>query len=198
MNKLDIVIIFAYLICLMIFGVVLGKTNKSQEDYFLAKRKLPWYAVGLSIMATMLSASSFIAGPGWAYTSGLGPFVVNMTVPLAAFFVLYTMVPVYYHLKVTSVYEYVGKRFGYKTRLICVLGFIINSLIQVSSFVFIPALIIQTLTGWNIIYIVVGIVLISIFYTITGCIKGVVLSDTLQMILMWIGLFVILFIILKE
>lgn len=177
---IDIVVIILYLIGMLVIGYVSGKDNETQEDYLLAGRSMPWLPISLSITATMISANALIGGPGWAYTSGMKPFMVNITVPLAVFFAVYVTAPVIYHLRVTSIYEYMEFRLGGFTRNLTVAQFFINSLIQVSSMVFIPSLILQTITGWSIVVIVPIIVLISIIYTLLGGIKAVIWTDTVQ------------------
>ena len=177
MSWIDAGIIIVYLIAMLVIGFVVGKDNASQEDYFLAGRSMPWLPVALSVAATMISANSFIGGPGWAYTEGLMPFMQNITVPLACFLAVFIAVPVFYHLRVSSVYEYMELRMGKFTRLLTVAQFFINSLIQVSSMVYIPALIIQTITGWSLNVIVPLTVLCAIIYTVAGGIKAVIWTD---------------------
>lgn len=193
MASLDILIVVVYMIAMMVMGFVLGRENKTNEDYFLAGRSMSWFPVALSVAATMISANSFIGGPGWAYTDGIEPFMQNITVPLACFFAVTITVPVFYHLRVSSVYEYMELRLGSWSRNLAVAQFFINSLIQVSSMVFVPALIIQTITGWELHIVVPVIVLCAITYTITGGIKAVIWTDAIQMIVLWTGILVILF-----
>ncbi len=193
MASLDILIVVVYMIAMMVMGFVLGRENKTSEDYFLAGRSMSWFPVALSVAATMISANSFIGGPGWAYTDGIEPFMQNITVPLACFFAVTITVPVFYHLRVSSVYEYMELRLGSWSRNLAVAQFFINSLIQVSSMVFVPALIIQTITGWELHIVVPVIVLCAITYTITGGIKAVIWTDAIQMIVLWTGILVILF-----
>ena len=140
MSAIDIGIVVVYLIAMEAIGFFVGRSNKTQEDYFLAGRSMPWLPVALSVAATMISANSFIGGPGWAYTDGLEPFMQNITVPLACFIAVTVTVPMFYHLKVSSIYEYMELRLGGFTRNLAVIQFFINSLIQVSSMVFIPPL----------------------------------------------------------
>ena len=161
----DIIVFATYLIGMIAIGYFSGKGNKTQEDYLLAGRDMPWFPIALSVSATMISANSFVGGPGWAYGSGIAPFMVNITVPLAVFFAVYVTTPVIYHLKVTSVYEYMEYRLGGYSRNLTVAQFFINSLIQVSSMVFVPALILQKITGWELNLIVPIIVIVAIIYT---------------------------------
>lgn len=185
---IDAAIIFIYLMGMLVLGFIMGKTNKTQEDYFVAKRSLPWLPIGLSIAATMISCNSFVGGPGWGYHSGLLPFMQNMTVPLALFISTTIFVPMLYDLKLTSVYEYIELRLGPKTRMAAVLGFILNSLIQVSSMVFVPSLVLQRFMGVSINIIIPVIVVIAVVYTMAGGIKAVIWTDAIQILVIWGGL----------
>lgn len=197
MSKVDFTIVIFYMIGMIFIGYRLGKKNETQEDYFLAGRSMPWLPVGLSVAATMISANGFVGGPGWAYSSGIGPFMVNITVPLAIMAALYTFIPVFYNLKLTSVYEYAEKRLGVYSRTLTVLGFLINSLIQVSSMVYIPALIINKFTNFDIKISVIIIVVVAIVYTLLGGIKAVIWTDATQMGILWGGLIFAFIFILK-
>ncbi|MFO7886790.1 MAG: sodium/solute symporter [Eubacteriales bacterium] len=184
----DIIVFATYLIGMIAIGYFSGKGNKTQEDYLLAGRDMPWFPIALSVSATMISANSFVGGPGWAYGSGIAPFMVNITVPLAVFFAVYVTTPVIYHLKVTSVYEYMEYRLGGYSRNLTVAQFFINSLIQVSSMVFVPALILQKITGWELNLIVPIIVIVAIIYTLLGGIRAVIWTDTVQSLVLWAGI----------
>ena len=197
LSILDTGIIIVYLISMIIMGYTLGKGNKTSNDYFLANRAMPWLPVGFSVAATMISANGFVGGPGWAYQDGIRPYMVNIGVPLAIFFVMLTSMPIIYHLRITSVYEYVEMRLGVRTRVLTVVGFLSNSIIQISSMVFIPALILRTFTGWKLEVIVPVIVLVAILYTLLGGIKAVIWTDLIQMLVLWGGLFVAIAIILN-
>lgn len=188
MSIIDFSIVVIYMLVMLMMGYFLGKENKDQDDYFLAGRSMPWIPVALSVAATMISANSFIGAPGWAYLSGIGPFMVNITVPLAIMMALYTTIPIFYNLKLTSVYEYAEKRLGPISRTLTVFGFLLNSLIQVSSMVYIPALIVSKFTNFDIKISVVIIVFIAIIYTLLGGIKAVIWTDAIQMVILWGGL----------
>ncbi|MFT5874922.1 MAG: SSS family solute:Na+ symporter [Clostridium sp.] len=197
-STIDCTIIVVYILGMLVIGYFVGKGNKTQEDYFLAGRSMPWLPIAISVAATMISANSFIGAPGWAYGSGITPFMVNITVPLAIFFAIYVTIPVMYQLKITTVYQYMEYRLGPISRMMTVLQFFINSLIQVSSMVFIPALILQNITGWSLEVIVPLIVIASIIYTLLGGIKAVIWTDVVQTVIIWGGLFLAIIIALKQ
>lgn len=193
LSTVDTIIIVVYLFGMLGIGYWVGKSNENENDYLLAGRSMPWIPIALSVSATMISANAFIGAPGWAYTDGMAPFMVNITVPFAVFVAVFATTPVFYQLKVTSVYEYMEYRLGNITRNLTVAQFFINSLIQASSMVFIPSLILQRITGWPLKVIVPIIVIFTIAYTIMGGIKAVIWTDAVQMIVIWGSMFAIIY-----
>jgi SSS family transporter len=172
---------------ILYLGYALGKTNESEEDYFIASRSLPWYAIGLSVGVTMISANSFIGGPGWGYTGGMMAAMMNITVPLSILFVTYTILPVLYNARVTTIYEYVNLRLGTKSRILNVIIWLCSSLVLMGGFVYTPALVLSTITdiGFNV--WVPIIVILAIVYTAIGGIKAVIWTDAMQAVVLLIG-----------
>lgn len=186
-STIDMLIIVGYMALMLGMGFFLGRDNHNQEDYFLAGRSMPWLPIGLSVAATMISCNSFIGGPGWGYESGLLPFMQNVGVPLSLFIGVTYFIPMLYDLKLTSVYQYIELRLGKKTRMLTVIAFLANSLIQVSSMVFVPALVIQKFTGISINIIIPIVVIVAVIYTLLGGIKAVIWTDAIQMCVIWFG-----------
>ena len=174
MQLIDIIIFGIYIVGILIIGSVVGKSNSSGEEYFSGGRSMPWYAIGLSVGLTMISANTFIGGPGWGYFDGIVGAMVNITVPLAIFFITYTILPIVYHHRVVTVYEYVYQRFGTKTRILNVVAWLIQSLIFVGGFVYTPSLVLEAITGVSMKIWVPLIVLLADNYTGGGGIKDVI------------------------
>ncbi len=147
----DYLVIVVYLSFVLFIGWKSSKGNNTSEDYFMAGRSLAWFPIAMSVAATTISANGFLGGPGWAYTDGLSPYMIQAAIPLAIFFVVYTTLPVCYSLKLTSIYEYIELRLGPRTRLLTVLGFFANAIIQIGSMVFIPSLVISFFTIVNVV-----------------------------------------------
>lgn len=196
-SAIDITIVVVYLLIMLGVGYLSGKNNKTQDDYFLAGHSMPWIPVALSVAATMISANGFIGGPGWAYTSGMAPVMVNITVPLAVCFALSITTPVFYRMKVTSVYEYMGKRMGKYTRALTILQFFINSIIQISSMIYIPVLIFQKITGISFYVLVPFVVITALLYTLMGGIKAVIWTDSIQMVVVIGSVILIMYMAVK-
>lgn len=192
MSAIDLGIVVIYLLGMLYLGNRLSRSNETQEDYFIAGRSMNWLPVAFSVAATTISANGMVGGPGWSYQSGLSAFMLNMSIPLVLAVISCVFLPFLYHIKVTSCYEYLQIRLGSKSRLLGVIGFLVSALIQVSSMVYIPALIINQLTGWNIYLVLVVIVIIATGYTLLGGIKAVIWTDFIQMIIVWGSMFVII------
>ena len=194
----DYLVIVVYLSFVLFIGWKSSKGNNTSEDYFMAGRSLAWFPIAMSVAATTISANGFLGGPGWAYTDGLSPYMIQAAIPLAIFFVVYTTLPVCYSLKLTSIYEYIELRLGPRTRLLTVLGFFANAIIQIGSMVFIPSLVISFFTGWSMLAVVPLVVLTAIAYTLLGGMKAVIWTDVCQMGIMWFSLAFIVVVIFKN
>ncbi|WLR59100.1 sodium:solute symporter family transporter [Guptibacillus hwajinpoensis] len=198
MSPIDIALLVLYMLGLVYMGFRLSRNIDSQEDYFIGGRSVATLPIALSIAATTVSANGFIGGPGWAYDSGLIAFMLNFSIPLVLAVALSVFLPFFYNLKVTSIYEYIELRLGGISRLLAVVGFVLSNIIQVGSFLFIPALIIQKFTGWSLTTVVPIVVTVSILYTLLGGIKAVIWTDAIQMVVLWGGLLATIGIILAN
>lgn len=198
MSVIDFIIIVIYLGVLLGLGARLNKKNETQDDYFIAGRSMAWLPVALSVAATTISGNGLIGGPGWSYQSGLRAFMQNASIPLVLAIVCSCFLPFLYHIRITSCYEYLQKRFGAVSRTLGAGGFLITALIQVSSMVYIPSLIISQLTGWNIKVVLVIIVIVSTIYTLLGGIKAVIWTDVIQMVVVWGSLIAIVILALRS
>ncbi len=188
MTILDGVILVVYMLAILAMGFLVGRGNESGDDYFNGGHSMPWYALGLSVGLTMISANSFIGGPGWGFADGLMGAMVNITVPISICFVTYTILPVIYDAKVTTVYEYVYKRLGTRSRLLNVVAWLAQSLIFVGGFVYTPSLVLQAVTGIDMDIWIPVIMGLAIVYTVAGGIKAVIWTDMVQGIILGVGL----------
>lgn len=107
-------------------GLWLTKKIHSADDFFSAGRTMPWWAVGLSILATYVSALSLLGGPAWSYTEGLGVALIHINYPLVVLIVVTVFLPYFYASKIPSIYAYVGERFGGAARTLMAAIFLIT------------------------------------------------------------------------
>ena len=116
MHWIDWTIIGLYLTWIIWDGLRMTKHSGELEGYFLASRSLPWWAVGLSVMATQLSAITMIGTTGQGYQSGMGLLQLYYALPIAMIILSVTLVPFFHNARVFTAYEYLEKRFDAKTR----------------------------------------------------------------------------------
>ena len=193
MHFIDILIISVYLIAMVLLGLKFSRENQTSDDYFLASRSLPFFPIALSVIATMVSAASFIGGPGGAYNEGIKYFMINANLPLVIFIASVVFVPFLYNLKVTSCYEYLRKRLGVKVQVLCGIGFLVTSIILTGTMIYGPSMILKALTGWDMAVIIPLLILIAIMYTLLGGIRAVIWSDAIQLVVLWMGIVLCIF-----
>lgn len=181
------IVLLVYFGAMLLLGSRVGKSNTSTESYFLGSRKIPWWAIGLSVMATQCSAVSFIGMPGWGYTSGLMRLTYTFQFPLVMVILMVTFVPFFYNTKVVSIYEYLEKRFGSKSRTFMSVIFLLSRGLQTAVVLFGPALALSMITGLDpkITILIMGV--FSIAYTVFGGIAAVIWTDVVQMFIIWLG-----------
>ncbi len=195
MNSLDYAIVFIYALGFLGLGY-LFKKQKNKEDYFLGGRSFGWFPLSLSVMATQLSAISFMSAPafvGIREGGGLQWLSYEFAVPLAMIFLGTVLIPALYRSGVVSIYEYLEDRFGISTRLLLSLVFQISRAFATAVMIYAVALIIMSVIGipfWQTI-LVIGFV--TLVYSYQGGMKAVVYGDMIQMIILFGGILICLY-----
>ena len=116
LHPIDWLVVVLYFAFIVFVGYRTGRGNKGIEDFFLARRSMPWYAIGLSVMATQASAITLVGTTGQGYVDGMRFIQIYFGMPLAIVILCVTLVPFFYRAKVFTAYEYLEKRFDGKTR----------------------------------------------------------------------------------
>lgn len=178
----------AYLLVMVWMGWYFSRKNKTTDDYFLGGGRIPWWAAGLSIYATMLSAITYLAHPALAYAFDwqvfLGYFTILLMVPIVVSFYL----PFFRKLKVTTAYEYLEKRFNISVRMFGSLSFVLFQLARMGIVVYLPALAIATVVGIDIYLAIIIMGILAILYTYMGGMEAVIWTDVVQVIVLMSGL----------
>ena len=162
----------------------LRKSRSSDiEGYFLANRSLPWWAVGLSVMATQLSAITMIGGTGQGATDGLRFIQFYFGLPIAMVILGVTLVPFLHGAKVFTAYEYLERRFGAPTRSLTAFLFLLSRGLSCGTIIAAPAVVFSAIFGWDLKWSVALIGLPTVAYTAIGGVKAVTWVDVKQMVL---------------
>ena len=196
MKILDWIIVAAYLAYVIWDGIRLTKHSQTAEGYFLANRSLPWWAVGLSVMATQLSAITLVGTTGQAYSDGMRFIQFYYGLPLAMIILCVTVVPFFHRAKVYTAYEYLEKRFDVKTRALTSFFFLISRGLGVGTIISAPSIVLSIVFGWNLIFTIFAIGMSTTVYTVFGGVQAVTWTDVKQMFVIFFGLGVCFVVIL--
>lgn len=198
MKLLDWIIVIAYLGYVIIDGIRMTKHSGSKEGYFLANRSLPWWAVGLSVMATQLSAITLVGTTGQAYSDGMRFIQFYYGLPLAMIILCLTVVPFFSRAQVFTAYEYLEKRFDVKVRSLTSFFFLISRGLGVGTIISAPSIVLSIVFGWNLIFTIFAIGLSTTIYTVFGGVQAVTWTDVKQMFIIFFGLGVCIIMILMS
>src|SRR6187401_577960 len=197
MSNIDWLILVVMLCGIIAYGIYKSRTTRNLDGYFLSNRSMPWYLVLLSIMGTQASAITYLTGPGQAYSDGMRFVQYYFGLPLAMIVISIFFVPVFSRLKVITAYEFLEHRFDLKTRTFTSALFLLSRALSTGISIFAPSLVLNSLLGWNIYYtnLVMGGLLI--IYTMSGGAKAVAHTQKLQMIIVFISLFLVGYLAVK-
>ncbi|MCB1023248.1 MAG: sodium:solute symporter [Acidobacteria bacterium] len=198
MTYLDWAVIVVYLTYVIWDGIRMTKSSGSAEGYFLANRSLPWWAVGLSVMATQMSAITLVGTTGQAYSDGMRFVQFYYGLPLAMIILCITVVPFFKRANVFTAYEYLEKRFDAKTRTLTSFFFLLSRGLSVGVIISAPSIILSIVLGWNLVLTIFAIGLSTTVYTMFGGVQAVTWTDVKQMVVIFFGLGICLFIIITS
>ncbi|MFZ0429071.1 MAG: sodium:solute symporter [Acidobacteriota bacterium] len=198
MHLVDWIVVGVYLGYVVIDGITRSKRTHEVRGYFLANRSLPWWAVGLSIMATQMSAITLVGTTGQAYTEGMGFIQFYLGLPLAMIILCVTVVPFFHRADVFTAYEYLERRFDVKTRTLTSLLFLLSRGLSCGVIISAPAVILSVVLGWNLELTVLAIGIPTVIYTMLGGVQAVTWTDVKQMVLIFGGMFVVVFVIVSR
>ena len=181
MTILDWAVLLAWLIFLVSYGLWRGRGSDTANQFLLAGKTMPWYAMGLSIMATQATAITFISTTAQGYSDGMRFVQFYFGLPLAMVILSATAVPIFHRAKVFTAYEYLGKRFDTKTRSLVTAIFLIERGLGSGVALAAPAIALSVILGWPFRVTTVVMGALVILYTATGGIKAVTWADVQQM-----------------
>lgn len=188
MKALDWVVLFAWLISLVSYGLYRGRGSNTVNKYLLAGKTMPWYAMGLSILATQASAITFISTTGQGYVDGMRFVQFYFGLPVAMVILSATAVPIFHRAKVYTAYEYLEQRFDAKTRALVSVVFLIQRGLAAGIGLYAPAVALSDVLGISDRLITVIIGILVVIYTASGGIKALTWADVQQMTMIFVAL----------
>jgi len=183
MHPIDWAIVAAYIVWIVWDGLRRTHAAHEVEGYFLANRSLPWWAVGLSVMATQLSAITLVGTTGQGYVDGLRFVQFYYGLPIAMIILSVTLVPFFHAARVFTAYEYLERRFDVRVRALTSLLFLVSRSVSLGVVISAPSVILSIILGWPLPATVAAIGVPTILYTMFGGVQAVTWTDVKQMLL---------------
>ncbi len=180
MHTIDIVIIIGFLLLTIYFGARFSRRQNTTSSYFLAKGRVPAWAIGISLLATLISSVTFLAYPGEGYTSNWILLVQGLMVPIVLLGVIWFIVPLYRKVIGLSTYEYFEKRFGVFARYYSSLAFVLRQFSSMGTVLFLLALALSSMAGGNTLLVIVVVTFLIVIVNLLGGIEAVIWLDVFQ------------------
>ncbi|QEC52374.1 SSS family transporter [Anseongella ginsenosidimutans] len=194
-RPLDYLVLVVYFLLLLGVGYLFSKGLKNTDDYFRGGKRIPWWAAGLSILVTKLSAITFMSLPAKAYATNWLYFWIPVGNIVLAIIVIKYVLPFFCRLDITSTYEYLEKRFNTTTRVIGSITYMLFELVRMGVLLLLPAIVIAVVTGFDIYLCIILIGVVATVYTMMGGIEAVIWTDVLQAIILIAGAIIALIVV---
>jgi Na+/proline symporter len=197
-NVIDYVVVLGTMLGIAAYGIWRTRGRRDLQTYFKGDGSVHWFVVGLSVMATQASAVTFLSTPGQGYESGLG-FVQNyFGAPFALIIISAFFVPIFRRLNVYTAYEYLGKRFDTKTRLLGAALFLLQRGMQAGITIYAPAIVLSAMMGWRLDLTILATGTVVVAYTVAGGTDAVSHTQKYQLAVIFAGMFAAFFILLAK
>ena len=198
MNLLDFIVLIATIVGIAVYGVWRTRGCHNLELYLKGEESMSWITIGLSVMATQASAITFMSTPGQGYEEGLDFVQFYFGVPLALVIIAAIFLPMYRRFNVYTAYEYLGRRFDAKTRLLGAGLFLLQRGLAAGITIYAPAIILSTMLGWRLDLTIVLAAVVAIIYTSVGGSEAVSLTQQYQMAVIFGGMIMAFIILLVK
>ena len=191
MHPIDWTVVVTFVAWIVYDGLKRTRDSHEIDGYFLANRSIPWWAAGLSVMATQLSAITMIGTTGQGYNDGLRFIQFYFALPLAMVILCVTLVPFFYNSGVYTAYEFLERRFDAKTRTFTSLLFLVSRGMSCGAVVSAPAVVLSLVLGWDLTATALAITMPAVLYTMFGGVQAVTWTDVKIMALIVFGMFAV-------
>ncbi|HET8736594.1 MAG TPA: sodium:solute symporter [Pricia sp.] len=187
MDTIDITVFFVYIVGIAVFGGSFFRKNMTSSSYTIGNKDIPGWVVTMSIFATFVSSISYLALPGSAFLTNWNAFAFSLSLPIASVIAAKYFVPLYRKVNSPSAYTYIEGRFGPWARVYVSLCYLLTQLMRVGTILYLLALTLNAITGWNIAFIIVFTGAVVAVYSMLGGISAVLWTDAIQGIILIAG-----------
>lgn len=191
-SVLDWSIVLIFLGLAFAFGAASGRGISSAKELFLGRQQTPWWAIGLSILASYVSALSFLGAPAWAYEVGLQSIMIHLNYPIVVLIVVSLFLPFFFASGTASIYAYLERRFGKTSRKVMAMIFLITQCLSSAALLASTAWVVSFITGFPLMACLLAVALFAVIYTLIGGITAVIWTDVLQSLVLTAGALLVL------
>lgn len=191
-------ILAIYIVANLLLGLVIGKDIKNSDDFYLGQKQTPWWAIGISVIATYVSAMTFLGAPAWAYTEGLSVIALHLNYPLVIMAVIIFFFPFFYNAGVASIYEYQERRFGKRARALISTIWTLSQIMSSAAILYATSLVLSFITGVPVVWAILIVTVIALVYTMLGGITAVIWTDVIQSVILFAGAGIIMYALLTS
>jgi len=192
-GALNWTILIVYILGNLLLGYYLSKRINTADDFYLGNRTTPWWAIGISVVATYVSALSFLGGPSWAYTDGFSVIALHANYPIVIFVVITLFLPFFYNSGVASIYDYQERRFGPHARALISSIWLVSQTMTSAAILYATSLVLEFITGIDVVHAIIIVTIIALIYTALGGITAVIWTDVAQAGILLVGASIILY-----
>ena len=179
-SALDYTALTTYLVLVIGIGVWVGRGQKDTKEYFLAGRSMGWFPVGISTLASLYSAITYMGTPAEYFTHGLAMSSQTLSIVLVVPVVMFVFMPFYHRLQVYTAYEYLEHRFDLRVRTLASAVFVFWRILWMGTATYVPALVLHTVTGMPLLETILGVGIAATLYTVVGGMRAVIWTDVCQ------------------
>jgi SSS family solute:Na+ symporter len=177
----DYIVIAVYFLVIMSIGLAVSRRQKkTTEDYFVASRRIPAWAVAFTLMATLIGSSTVVGHPATVFQNGMVLLLGHLSLLVVLLIVAKWIVPFYRNTVKMSAYEYIGRRFGFGGRIYSSLGFLADRVLDLGQTLLFTAIPIKVMTGWDLSTTILVAGFVTVLYTAIGGVEAVVWTDVVQ------------------
>jgi SSS family solute:Na+ symporter len=191
-------ILIVYIVANLLLGLVIGKKIETDQDFYIGKKTTPWWAIGISVVATYVSAMTFLGAPAWAYKDGLSVIAIHLNYPLVIIAVITFFFPFFYNAGVASIYEYQEKRFGKRARALISAIWLVSQTMSSAAVLYATSVVLGFITGMDVIPAIIIVTIIALVYTVLGGITAVIWTDVIQSFILFAGAGIIFYALTQE
>mgnify|MGYP001820226446 CR=1 FL=1 len=197
-GTLNWTVLIAYIVGTIVLGYYLSRKVKTAEHYYLGQRNTPWWVIGISVVATYVGALAFLGGPAWSYAEGFSVIFIHINYPIAIFVVITVFLPFFYNSGVASIFDYLERRFGLASRTIMSGVFLFGNIAYSGIMLYTTALVLEFITGVDVVTAIMIVAIVALTYTMLGGIAAVIWTDIIQTAILFVGAFIILFLLIGQ